>query len=138
MSYQRHLNQNTYIIISTFTSVSVGPFTINQEKPAARVLSSPFGKGEDNVLRVYQFVGTLTNNRAEIAGDGRRTTTDGRTDRSFLANIIIDNGKKIFLHHLRTSFRLIHPIFHLCCYKYFKYKGAFKNHMDIFLFYFMY
>ena len=46
---------------------------------------------EDNVLREYQFVGTLTNNRAGMAGDGRRTTDgqQGKDQQIFLGKYIL-------------------------------------------------
>ena len=62
--------------------------------PAARALSSPsWEAAEDNVeerenSEVTQFLGGWGTGTG--TDDGRRTDDDGRTDRIFLANIILD------------------------------------------------
>ena len=62
--------------------------------PATRVLSSPSGgAAEDNVEeRENSEVTQFFDRRGTGTGttDGRRRTTDGRTDRIFLANIVLD------------------------------------------------
>ena len=62
---------------------------VYQKVPAARVIASPSEAAkEDNAQRKYQFVGTLTNNRAGMAE--MLQVMDGTSDIGDYVNSVLD------------------------------------------------